>query len=131
MTMKIMKVKVNSKGQALVILLFFMVIAITLTTTSVAVIVANSMNVTRTEESMHALEVAEGGAENALIRLLRDTQYVGETIPLDGGQSVITVTGGTDKTIRSVGSVGSFTRTIEVVVRFTNGVLSVLSWQEI
>lgn len=128
MTMKHRK----TNGQAIIILLFYMVVAITLTTTTVAVIVANSLAVTSTEESMHALEVAEGGAENAIIRLLRDTQYAGETIPLDGGEAVISVSGTTDKTIRSVGNVGNFSRTIEVVAQFSaDGVLSVVSWQEI
>ncbi len=121
----------KQKGQALVILLFYMVIAIALTTTAVAVIVANSLSITRTEEGAHALEIAESGAENALIRLIRDTTYSGETLPMDGGTAEITVSGTNEKTIVSQGIVGKFRRSVEVVARFTDGVLSVLSWQEI
>ncbi len=118
-------------GQALVILLFYMIVAITLTTAAVAVVVANSLTVTRSEQGAHALEYADAGAENAIIRLLRSTNYTGETISIGDGSVTVTVTGTTTKTITSVGRTGTFARTIEVVADTTGGVLSVVSWQEI
>lgn len=120
----------NQRGQALVILLFYMIIAILITTTAVAVIVSNSLSVTRTEEAIHALEMAEAGAENGLVRLLRDTNYAGETMTIDGGVVIITVTGTDTKTMTSVGTVGMFSRTVAVGVTITNGVLAVVSWAE-
>ena len=118
-------------GQALVILLFYMIIAITLTTTAVAVVVSNSLSVTRSEQGAHALELADAGAENAIVRLLRSTSYSGEVLTIGQGSATVTVSGTTTKTIRSVGSVSGFSRTVEVVATLTNGILTVSSWQEI
>jgi hypothetical protein len=123
--------KRKQKGQALVILLFYMIVAITLTTTAVAVVVANSMTVSRSEQGAHAIEYADAGAENAIIRLLRSTGYTGETISIGDGTAIVTVTGATVKTITSIGKIGTFARTIQVVVDTTSGLLTVTSWQEI
>ena len=118
-------------GQALVILLFYMIIAITLTTTAVAVIVSNSLSVTQEEEGSRALEVAEGGAENSLLRLMRNTSYTGETIILGDGSATSTVSGTMTKTIVSTGTIGGFSRVVQVGVSTTNGVMTVTSWQEL
>jgi hypothetical protein len=117
-------------GQALVVLLFYMIIAITLTTTAVAVIVSNSLSITQEEQGSRALEVAEGGAENSLLRLMRDTNYAGETITLDDGSATSTVSGTMTKTIVSTGKIGNVTRVVQVIVSTTNGVMTVTSWQE-
>lgn len=118
-------------GQALVVLLFYVIIAVTLSTTAVAVVVSNSLSVTRTEESGHALEIAEAGAENALLRLLRTPNYTGETLTVGGGNATVTITGAADKIIVSKGSVSGFDRTIRVGVRFSDGVMTITSWEEI
>jgi hypothetical protein len=121
----------NQKGQALVVLLFFMIIAITLSTTAIAVVASNSLSVTRTEESTHALEIAEAGAQNALIRLIRNPNYTGETLTVNGGSATVVVTGASTKTILSTGVNGSFMRKIQVFASFSGGILSVTSWQEV
>jgi hypothetical protein len=123
--------KKKQNGQALVILLFFMIIAITLSTTAVAVIVSNSMSVTQEEEGNRALEVAEGGAENSLLRLMRNTDYTGETITLGDGSATSTVSGTITKTIVSTGIIGGITRVVQVTVSTVNGVMTVTSWQEL
>jgi hypothetical protein len=122
--------KTNS-GQALVVLLFFMIIAITLSTTAIAVVANNSLSITRTEESTHALEIAEAGAQNALIRLIRNPNYSGETLTVNGGNATVVVTGTSTKTIRSTGTTGSFSRKVQVTVMFTGGVFTVIGWQEV
>jgi len=121
---------ISLQGQALVVLLFYMIIAITLTTTAVAVIVSNSLSVTEAEEGNRALTVAEAGAENALLRLMRNTNYTGETLPMSDGSSVSTVSGTMTKTIVSTGTIGGISRVVTVTVGINNGVLSVTSWQE-
>ena len=124
--------KIQQSGQALVVLLVYMIIAITLSTTAVAVVMSNSLAATKTEEGGHALEIAEAGAENALLRLIRATNYSGETLTVGNGSATVTVSGaGSDKTISSNGVVSGFQRTIRVVVRFTGGVMTILSWEEI
>jgi hypothetical protein len=121
----------KNKGQALVVLLFYMIIAITLSTTAVAVMVSNSLSVTRSEQNIQALEIAEAGAENALVRLLRVTGYTGETLTVGDGSVAVTVSGVNTKTITSVGTIASFSRTIRVTATITNGVLAVTSWSEL
>ncbi|OGG30545.1 hypothetical protein A3A63_02160 [Candidatus Gottesmanbacteria bacterium RIFCSPLOWO2_01_FULL_46_9] len=119
-------------GQALVVLLFYMIIAITLSTTAVAVLLSNSLSVTRNEEGGHALEIAEAGAENALIRLMRTTDYSGETLTVGGGNATVTVGGDSStKIATSTGVVGDFSRTIQVTAGIDNGVLTVRSWEEL
>jgi len=118
-------------GQALVVLLFYMIIAITLSTTAVAVMVSNSLSVTRSEQSAIAIEIAEAGAQNAVIRLLRATDYTGETLTVGGGSATVTVSGGNTKTIISTGTIADFSRTVQVTVTLTGGVLSVTSWSEL
>jgi hypothetical protein len=122
----------TESGQALVVLLFYMIIAITLSTTAVAVVLSNSLSVTRNEEGAHALEIAEAGAENALIRLMRTTGYTGETLTVGGGSATVTVGGdATMKIATSAGIVGDFTRTIQVTASMINGVLLITSWIEL
>jgi hypothetical protein len=119
-------------GQALVVLLFYMIIAITLSTTAVAVLLSNSLSVTRNEEGVHALEIAEAGAENALIRLMRATDYSGEILTVGGGNATVTVGGDNFiKIATSTGVVGDFSRTVQVTAGVDNGVLTVLSWEEL
>jgi biopolymer transport protein ExbD len=126
------KIQYTSGGQALVVLLFYMIVAITLSTTAVAVVLSNSLSVTRNEEGAHALELAEAGAENALIRLMRTTSYTGEVLTINGGSATVTVSGDNNaKIATSSGVVGSFSRTIQVTASMANGVLSVTSWQEL
>ena len=108
-----------------------MIIAITLSTTAVAVMVSNSLSVTRSEQNAQALEIAEAGAENALVRLLRSTNYTGETLAVGDGSVTVTVNGTNTKTITSVGTIANFSRTIQVVITMTNGVLAVTSWSEL
>jgi hypothetical protein len=119
------------KGQALVILLFYMIIAITLTTTAIALAISNSVGAMEEEEGNHALEIAESGAENALLRLLRDLSYTGETLPVGNGSAGITVAGSNPKTVTIVGTEGSFSRTVRVTATFTAGVMTINSWQEL
>jgi hypothetical protein len=121
----------KQSGQALIVLLFFMIIAITLSTTAIAVVANNSLSVTRTEESAHALEIAEAGAQNALIRLIRNPAYGGETLTVGGGSATVIVTGTSTKKILSTGINGSFTRKIQELATFSGGILSVTSWQEV
>lgn len=120
----------QSSGQALVVLLFYMIIAMTLTTTAVAVIVSNSLAVTQEEVGNQALVIAEAGAENALLKLIRNTNYTGEILTIASGSATVTVSGDSTKTITSTGNVEGVARVIQVTAGINNGVMTVTSWQE-
>jgi hypothetical protein len=122
---------INQKGQTLIMLLIFVIMCIMITTASVAMIVTNSQASDKLYQGTTALDVAESGAETAMIKLLRDPNYAGESVTVGTGQAVITVTGSNPKIIVSKGTIGNFTRKIQVVADYTNNILTASSWKEI
>ncbi len=115
-------------GHALITLLFFMVISLT-TVTGVTIVVLNNASATsEAEQGTIAYYAAETGAENALLRLIRDPNYTGETLNIDGGSVVIQVNNGT---IISTATVYRSVRKVQVVTTNTNNQITVTSWKEI
>lgn len=117
-------------GQSLVALLAFMAMALTMTSAVTMVTIANATTTSKYSLGQEALTIAESGADNAFMRLLRDPTYTGETLTVGQGTATITITGTNPKTITSVGQISTFRRTIVVVATRTNNVLSVTSWTE-
>lgn len=118
------------KGQTLVILLVFVTAAIIVTSAAVAMLVGNTTQITGLELGNQALLLAETGAENALIKLLRDPAYAGETLTVGQDQVTIEVTGSNPYTIVADGSSGNFRRSVTVTAQYVAGVLTVNSWEE-
>lgn len=119
------------KGQALVTLLFFVIISITITSAAVVIILLNSTSTTKVEQGTRAYYLAESGAENAILRFLRNPGYTGETMTIGDGTVTATVSGTGPYTISSQGRIGNFVRKILVSLSFTGGVLTVNSWKEV
>ncbi len=122
----------TQKGQALITLLLFVIISVTITSGAIIVILLNSRNVTQISQAGTCKVIAETGAENALLRILRDPSYTGEVMSLDGGSTTVQVasSGGTF-TITSSATLDSYHSTIQVVANETNDVMSVSSWKEL
>lgn len=122
----------KQKGQALVALLVFTVVTITIATASIAIVIINSKRAQTLEQGTIAKTLAENGAENALLRLLRDPDYAGETLTQDEGNAIVEVTsgGGNIKTITSRAESRGFAREVEVVVDTTNYELNIQSWKQ-
>lgn len=118
-------------GQALISLLFFAIIAIVVATASTTVIFINSQSNTKLELGNLALTISESGAENALLRIVRDPSYSGETMSVGDGTATITVSGDSEKTIISIGNIKSVEKKIEVKTSFSGGILQVNSWKNI
>ena len=118
----------KQKGQAIVTLMFVMVIALTVITAVVIVAANNIASGSSLEQGTVAYYAAEAGAENAIIRKLRDPSYSGETLSVDGASVTISVNG---DTITSVAQYSNAVRKIEVQTTYNNNVLSVTSWKEI
>ena len=99
------------RGQALITLIFYVIIIVTVTTAAVVLIAINSISATKIQEGMLAYYVAEGGAENAFLRVLRDPNYTGETnLAIGSGTADITVARSGTITIVSTGKLGNFIR---------------------
>ncbi|HSW89382.1 MAG TPA: hypothetical protein VLH19_00750 [Patescibacteria group bacterium] len=124
----------NQGGQILVILLFFIAVTVIVTTAAVALMVINSTGASKLELSTMAYQVAESGAENALLRLLRNPSYLTnpvatETLPVGLGSATISITGTNPQTITSIGTYSNFQRTIVITVTVNNE-MQVTSWRE-
>lgn len=120
----------NRSGQTIVFLLVFMAMAITITTGAVVVIIANSQMASKWEQGETALAIAESGAENAMLRLLRDPDYLGETLTVGSGTATIVVSGA-NPTITVTGVSGNFSRQVQVTTTYSGGVLTVNRWTEL
>lgn len=122
----------SGRGQALITLLFFTVIATTVTSAAVVIIVVNSLSGAKFQQGSIAYQVAQTGIENAKLRLLRDPNYAGETLPVGNGSAVVTVTkNGTNYTILSKGTIGNFMRQVQVEATYANNLFVVTTSQEV
>ncbi len=111
-------------------LISFVAVAIVVISTALINTYTNTIAATKTQTGDIALSIAESGIENALLRILRDSSYTGETLAIGSGSATITVTGSTAKTIISTGTFGTFKRKIQAIASDSAGILTVTSWQE-
>ncbi|HJQ08396.1 MAG TPA: hypothetical protein VJ836_02830 [Candidatus Saccharimonadales bacterium] len=121
----------KQSGQVLVALLAFMATALIITTAATAATISNIQSTSKYSTGEETLQLAETGADNALLRLARDPTYAGETLTIGGGTATITVSGSPTITITSVGRLGDFRRTIQITATRTNNVVAVSSWAEV
>lgn len=118
----------SQKGNALITLLFFMAISLAIITGVVVVVLNNATSTSSVDQGTTAYYIAETGAENALLRLIRDPSYAGETMNVDGGSVVIVVNSGT---ITSTATFSNTIRKVQIQTSNTNNQLNITSWKEI
>lgn len=118
-------------GQTLVVLLVFVAMATAVMTATVAVVISNTQGGSRFETGQTALGLAEAGAEEAMLLLLRDPAYSGGALTTVDGTATISVSGSDPKQIVSSAVVGEVRRKIQVVASYTAGILTVQTWREI
>lgn len=123
-----MQKKKLQKGEAVVALLFFMTISMVIITSVVVIVLNTALAGSNVEQGTLAYYSAETGIENALLRLLRDSSYTGETMTVDQGTVVVQVSG---NTITSTATVANSIRKIQVQTLYNNNVLTISSWKEI
>ena len=127
------KASAGEAGQTLVALLFFVMVGMIVTTAAVMILSTNSQAAQKLSQGEVTRQMAETGAENALLRLLRDKTYPGETLTDIGGVAGDNVEIKIDSTngiITSTARSGNFKREIEVTYTF-NDKLEITSWKEI
>lgn len=121
----------SNKGQALITLLIFVIISVIITSAAVIIIAINTRGAFELEQGTLVYYIAESGAENALLRLLRNPSYTGEVLTVGDGTATILVTVTDPKTITVTGTVGNFSRKVQVVAGYTDNILTVNSWKEV
>lgn len=126
-----MQRKNQQKGQALIALLVFMVIAGTIVVAAIIGIALSATTTSKVHQGGLAYMVAESGAENGILRLLRDPTYTGEVLPVGQGSATITVSGTNPIILISKGQVGSFIRKVQVTIQVVNNAYTIQSWKEI
>ena len=122
---------IQKKGQTLVLLLIYVLVALLITSAAVAIAITNSRGTDKVYQGVTAYDVAESGAETAMLKLLRDPSYTGETLTVNSGTATITIMGTNIKTVTSRGTLGNFTRSIQATADTSNNVLTVTSWKEL
>ncbi|HEX7042244.1 MAG TPA: hypothetical protein VF189_03250 [Patescibacteria group bacterium] len=119
-------------GQALITLLFFAVMGIVIVSAAAVILINNIQAASKVEMGTQTYYIAESGAEEAVLQLLRNPNYGGTTsISVDGGTATIVTTQGNPVTIVSTGQLGNFIRKIQVQTVYNNGTVTVSSWKEI
>lgn len=122
---------VQNRGQSLVLLLVFVMVAIAITTSATIIISTNSLSTNVVFQGVATRQMAEAGAEKALLQLIRDPNFKGETFDLDTGTVNSTVSGTSTLTINSSATNGDFVKSIEVIATYSDNVLTPISWRDL
>ena len=120
------------QGQALIMMLFFTLIGITVITSAVFIIITNSQGSSKVQQSTVAYSIAQSGAENAMLQLLRNPAYLGETMTIGDGTATIQVSSNNGTfTITSTGQSGNFIKKVQVTGTYQNYVINFSPIKEI
>ena len=96
---------------------------------SMSILGIGAIDVTRvTNESHKAFSVAEACLDEAMLRLLRDSSWTGDTLTVGDGSCTITVAGAGPFTINVVATVADATRRVEA--DFDVATNTITRWEE-
>ena len=126
-----LKIVKQEAGQAMITLLFFIVISVIITSAAVIIITINSTTASKVVQGSLALSIAESGMENAVLRILRNPDYTGETLSIGNGSAIISVSRTEPKIAISEGRLGNFVRKIQAQIGYTDNILTIESWKEV
>lgn len=124
----------NCSGQTLISLILIAVIGITVAMGATSLVFVNSRSGLGVQQGSMAYAIAQSGADNAMLRLLRDPSYQGESnFVIDGGYADIQVSSNSGSFIAtSSGKIGNYIRKIEIRAHYDeNYVLVIDSRKEI
>lgn len=121
----------NNYGQALISLIFFTMIGMAIATAAILATLSSTIASSKFQSGTLTFTEAESGAENAYLRLLRDPNYKGETMLINGASVIATVSGSTNITISSKATSGTFSRTVQIKLQYANGKYIIQSWKEV
>ena len=113
--------KITAQGQTLISIIFISVIGITIALGAAMMTIINSQSGLKSQQGEIAYAIAQSGADNALLRILRDPEYPGELgMIVDGGTVDIEVSKPNLNIVAtSSGKIGRFIRKIQVTAHYT------------
>lgn len=119
------------QGQVGILLALIIFLLISITTTAVAVALSSSQSLTATELSEQALISAQTGLDNAVLRLLRDPSYTGESdLSIAQSSVTITVSAATPQLITSSAVLAGVVRRVRVNATSVSGQLTISDYEE-
>lgn len=122
----------NRRGYVGILLSIIVLILTIITTASVAIGISSLKGTTLLGSSEAVLSLAESGVDNAILRLLRDPSYVGETdLRIGSGNVTIEVSGAETYTILSTATQYQVVRTLRVTLTKVANSLTITNWEEI
>jgi len=119
----------NNRGQTLVTLLVFTVVAIAVTSTAISIMINITRSASIVESRIIASQAAESAIENAIIRVLRDPEYAGETLPVGDASVEISVAGSDPIVITADATYGSYIQTVQTTIAYIDNVLTISDWE--
>lgn len=123
--------RTHQPGHILVVVLLVMLIGIFTITMAASMIITTSQAHGSRMQSNSLRTAAESGVENAILNVLRDPAYTGETINIDGVDVGIVVQPGSPTTITATATGEQQKHVYRVTVDRINGMLSITSWTQI
>lgn len=130
--MNLFKKTPDNRGQILSSVLVFMAFGLSVIALSAALTIINIQNTSKYIESANTLNYAEAGAEEAIIRLIRDSNYNGGSFTLGTASISVSVTGAApNKTVVSTATCNGFVSKIQLTLTVSNGKISLVSWKQI
>lgn len=128
----ILVTKRSGQGYIGILLAVIVLVLSIVTTASVAISISSLKDTTMLAKGHEAYALAETGIDNAVLRLLRNPNYLGESnLSIEGGNVTIVVTGTNPYTIESTAIHSGTTRRIRATLGTVAGVLTLTSWEEI
>lgn len=121
----------NQQGQIMLTILVLMAVGIIITGAATLISITNAQSGVIVEQGVYTVQQAESGVENAILQLLRNPSYTGETLNIDDTIITVTVTGTDPKTIISQAERNGFVSKIEAQVSYNDNILSVTSWRKV
>lgn len=122
----------HQAGTILTALLVFVAVGLLITTSATILLADQMLAGERDTRTARLLYAAESGAENAILRLLRDPGYTGENITMpDGTEVTISVQLTPAMVITSQSEADQIQRTVQVELVRQNGILEITSWQHV
>jgi len=121
----------NNRGQTLVTLLVFTVVAIAITSTAISIMINITRSASIVESRIIASQAAESGIENAIIRVLRDPEYAGETLQVGDASVEISVAGSNPIVITADATYGSYHQTVQTTITYVDNSLTISDWKYI
>lgn len=119
------------RGQVLAMLLVFTLVSVAITSAAIVIIINIAKSTNIVEHRIVVSQAAESGIENAIVRILRDPNYLGETLSVGEIIVTISVSGTSPKIVTSEAVHDNFIQKTQISINFVNSRLVVSDWKSI